>query len=87
MECDSNQTLIDVNYTWYKDNLPVNLTYLNAMVEKNQITFMNSNHLVIDGDYTCAIYVEPLNETIYSNSLSQNINRMLLIKSFKNFKN
>ena len=77
-ECNSELTLIDLNYTWFKDNLPVNLTYLNAMVAKNRITFLNANHLAIDGSYTCSVYVESLNETISSKPLSLNINRRLL---------
>lgn len=77
-ECNSELTLIDLNYTWYKDNLPVNLTSLNAMVAKNRITFLNANHLAIDGHYACSVYVESLNETIPSQPISLNINRKLL---------
>jgi hypothetical protein len=79
LECSSNPSLVDANYTWYKDNQLANFTYLNVNVTRNRITFLNAIHLTIDGEYICKIYVESLDQEISSIPKALNVNRNFLI--------
>jgi len=75
LECNSNPSLVDANYTWFKDNQLANFTYLNVNVTRNRITFLNAIHQIIDGEYSCKIYFESVDQEISSTPKALNVNR------------
>ena len=80
--------MVRLNYTWYKDNAPVDLKRLNATTFENKLNFSYLDHFIDDGNYSCEVNILKLKQKVFVGYVPVQIKRNLnssKINSFATF--